>query len=178
MVQKPEIVFAGRSNVGKSSMINKILNRKNIARTSATPGKTASINFYDIDDKVYLVDLPGYGYAKKSDKEKENWSYLIEGYFNSERKIDLVFLLVDSRHSPTKFDVVMKNFLDEIGFEYMVVLTKCDKLSQKQLSENTQMIVKELGLTDDSGIIHFSSQSGKGREQMLEIIESTAENMQ
>jgi len=175
LLQKAEIVFAGRSNVGKSSMINKILNRKGIARTSATPGKTASINFYNIDQKVFLVDLPGYGYAKKSDKEKENWSLLIEGYFNSERRIDQVFLLVDSRHEPTRFDIIMKEFLDATGLEYIVVLTKCDKLSQKQLTENTQMIAEKLGIEDISEIIHFSSLNGKGREQMLKIIEDIAE---
>jgi len=156
-------------------MINKILNRKGIARTSATPGKTASINFYNIDQKVFLVDLPGYGYAKKSDKEKENWSLLIEGYFNSERRIDQVFLLVDSRHEPTRFDIIMKEFLDATGLEYIVVLTKCDKLSQKQLTENTQMIAEKLGIEDISEIIHFSSLNGKGREQMLKIIEDIAE---
>lgn len=171
----PEIVFAGRSNVGKSSMINKLLNRKNFARISATPGKTASINYFVIDESLYFADLPGYGYAKVSEKEKNRWSSLIEAYFNSSRQITLVLLLVDVRHTPSEFDYVMRDFLDSAGLPYIIVLTKCDKLSNNQLKARLDEIRKELDC-EESRLLPFSSVNGKGKEELIKILEGCCGN--
>ena len=167
----PEYCFSGRSNVGKSSLINKILNRKNIARVSSTPGKTVTVNFYKIDG-IRLVDLPGYGYAKVSFAEKERWAELMEGYFSSQRNIRLVFQLIDMRHNPAEFDVSMLDFLKKSGIPYAVILTKCDKLNKTEFSKNLTNIKEFLGdLAINIPIIPFSALNGTGREEILKIID-------
>lgn len=165
-----EYCFSGRSNVGKSSLINKILNRKSIARVSSTPGKTITVNFYKVDD-IRLVDLPGYGYAKVTFSEKERWSDLMETYFNSGRNIGLVFQLIDMRHNPTDFDVSMLEFLSGYGIPYAIVLTKCDKLNKTEFSKQLESIKAYLGdLCLDVPIIPFSALKGNGVEEIKELI--------
>lgn len=167
--QKLEIAFAGRSNVGKSSLINKVLNRKSLARVSAVPGKTATINFYTLED-IFLVDLPGYGYAKIAKSEKERWSELIEGYLTADRDIALIFQLIDFRHPPSKDDLLMLNFMVENELPFVVVLTKADKLSKRQRSERLVSLKTEAPVLEDAKIIEFSSMTGEGVEEIREII--------
>lgn len=167
----PEICFSGRSNVGKSSLINKVLNRKSLARVSSQPGKTVTINFYKLD-ALRLVDLPGYGYAKVPFSEKDRWSTLMEGYFRSGRDIRMVFQLIDMRHSPTEFDYVMLDFLKQMGLPYAVVLTKCDKLNKGEFNARMSAIYEELGdLADGIKIIPFSATKANGVEDIKAIIE-------
>ena len=168
--EKAEILFAGHSNVGKSSMINKVFNRKNLARVSATPGKTITINYFD-SEKIHFVDLPGYGYAKRSNGEKRRWAELIEGYFNSDRDIRLVFALVDIRHKPTADDVMMINFLIDSELPFVVVLTKADKLSKAQLNKRLEEFKKEIPMGEDVTMLPFSSETGYGLADIYEIIE-------
>ena len=170
----PEIVFSGKSNVGKSSLINKLLNRKNLARVSATPGKTATINFYRLD-QARLVDLPGYGYAKVSLAEKKRWAELVEGYFQQERNLALVVQLVDMRHPPTKDDLHMIEFLCDGGFPFLVALTKSDKLNQTERRQ--RLAAREEAFSDYEGLrlIPFSSVTGEGVEELREILSSVAE---
>ncbi len=166
----PEFCFSGRSNVGKSSLINKVLNRKSIARVSSKPGKTVTINFYKVDN-VRLVDLPGYGYAKVPFAERTRWSDLMEGYFNSGRNIKRVFQLVDMRHPVTDFDISMLEFLAHYEIPYTVVLTKADKLNKTETAKRLELIYEELGkLGEDVEIIPFSAQNGQGAERLREII--------
>lgn len=165
-----EIAFAGRSNVGKSTLINKIFNRKQLARVSAVPGKTATINFFRLEN-IRFADLPGYGYAKVSKGEKERWGKLIEHYFESDRKIELVFQLIDMRHPPTKDDLIMVNFLIENEFPFVVILTKKDKLSKKQQQDRLDALQTELPCADQIHIVPFSSQTGDGVDEIREIIE-------
>ena len=167
----PEVCFSGRSNVGKSSLINKILNRKALARVSTKPGKTVTINFYRIDDKIRLVDLPGYGYAKVPFSEKNRWSELMEGYFNSGRNIKMVFQLVDMRHPATQFDISMLDFLSQMNIPYTVILTKSDKLNKTEYKERFSLINLELqGYIDNVRVIPFSAKSGEGAEEIRSII--------
>ncbi len=170
---RTEIAFSGRSNVGKSSLINKIFNRKNLARVSAVPGKTATINFYRLEN-LYFVDLPGYGYAKVSKSEKERWSGLIEGYLHDDRELALMFQLIDFRHPPTKDDVMMVNFLIDSEIPFVVILTKADKLSKKQREERRAALMTELPCAEDITIIEFSAQTGEGRDDIRTIIEEIA----
>jgi GTP-binding protein len=169
-----EIAFAGRSNVGKSSMINKIFNRKQLARVSSMPGKTVTINFFRLEN-VRFADLPGYGYAKVSKSEKQRWARLMEGYFQSERNIGLVFQLIDMRHPPTKDDLVMLDFLIEYEYPFVVVLTKCDKLSRRQRGERLAAFRQEIPYADQIRMIPFSAETGEGAEEIWEIIEEVAE---
>lgn len=171
--ERTEIAFAGRSNVGKSSLINKIFNRKSLARVSAVPGKTATINFYELEN-LYFVDLPGYGYAKVAKSEKERWAGLIEGYLNDDRELALVFSLIDFRHPPTADDIMMINFLIDSEIPFVVVLTKADKLSKKQREDRRKALLTELPCAEDITIIEFSAQTGEGVEQIREIIEELA----
>ncbi len=168
-----EIAFAGRSNVGKSTLINKIFNRKNLARVSSVPGKTATINFYGLEN-VYFVDLPGYGYAKIAKSEKRRWSELIEGYLNSDRDIRLVFLLIDMRHAPSADDIQMINYLIETQLPFVIILTKADKLKKTARMERMEGFREEIPYFDDIHIIPFSSQTFEGVEQVREIIEDLA----
>ena len=159
----PEIAFAGRSNVGKSSLINKLLNRKKLARVSAQPGKTATINFYDIDKKLIFVDLPGYGFAKVSKQEKEKWGKMIEEYLNEREQLIQVVLLVDMRHKPTKDDVMMFDWVVESGFEPVVIATKKDKVKPSQREDALKLIKDTLGIDD---VIPFSSEKGDGVDEV------------
>lgn len=167
----PEYCFSGRSNVGKSSLINKIVNRKALARVSASPGKTVTINFYKID-KIRLVDLPGYGYAKVPFGERTRWSDLMESYFLTGRNIKMVFQLIDMRHPPTDFDLSMLDFLYEMNIPYCVVLTKCDKLNKTQYNERLSLISEELGkFSEGIQIIPSSASNGEGIVKIKEILE-------
>ena len=170
----PEIVFAGRSNVGKSSLINKLFNRKNLARVSSVPSKTVTINFYK-GDGVSFVDLPGYGYAKRNESEKKRWAQLMEGYFNSDRRIALVIVLIDMRHPPTADDMTMLSFLRESGFKYTVALTKCDKLNKSELAARRENLLKELADYPDIEKTEFSSVTGAGVDSLKRIIEKSVE---
>ncbi len=167
---RTEIAFAGRSNVGKSSLINKIFNRKSLARVSSVPGKTATINFYSLEN-IFIVDLPGYGYAKVAKSEKQRWAGLIDGYFNADRRLELTFLLIDMRHPPSKDDLMMIDFLIETEQPFVIVLTKSDKLSKKQQSERLDGFMKEIPCAEDIKFIPFSSQTGEGVEEIRSIIE-------
>ena len=170
----PELCFAGRSNVGKSSLINKVLGRKSFARVSTKPGKTVTINFYRLEN-IRLVDLPGYGYAKISGNEKMRFARLMEGYFKGERNIKNVFSLIDMRHSPTADDLDMLDFLLKTGLPFTVVLTKSDKLNKTQREKRLSAIKEELAfLPQDIEIIPFSAEKGEGADKIREIIEEFA----
>lgn len=168
---KPEIAFAGKSNVGKSSLINGLLSRKALARTSGTPGKTQTINFYNINDSFYFVDLPGYGYAKVSQKEREKWGKMIERYLNNSEKLVLVFLLIDIRHEPSANDKMMYDWIIESGFSPVVIATKLDKIKRSQLQKNVSIIRKTLGMESDDIIFSFSAITKQGRDEIWEYIE-------
>lgn len=165
-----EIAFAGRSNVGKSSMLNKILNRKNLARVSSVPGKTVTVNFFDCDG-IKLVDLPGYGYAKVNYNEKKRWADLMEGYFTSERNIRLVVQLTDMRHPVTKDDLDMMRFMQSAGYDFIVVMTKSDKLNKTERNKRLEDIHTELAEFGDVKIILFSASNGEGAEEIRKAIE-------
>ena len=169
-----EIAFAGRSNVGKSTLINKIFNRKNLARVSAVPGKTATINFYQLEH-VYFVDLPGYGYAKVAKSEKERWAGLIEGYLNSERDIRLIFLLIDMRHAPSADDLHMIDYLVEAELPSVVILTKADKLKKMARQARMEAFAQEIPYFSELTVIPFSSQTFEGVEQVRQISTELAE---
>lgn len=172
----PEIALVGRSNVGKSSLINCIVNRKNLARTSSTPGKTATVNFYDIGGKYRIVDLPGYGYAKVSKQEKEKWGKMIEGYLSRRNNLVQVIQLIDSRHKPTEDDKMMFDWIKSYNYEPFVIATKLDKLKKSQIEKNLTDIYTELGLNEESVLIPFSAESREGRESVLELIDYILEN--
>lgn len=168
----PEIVFSGRSNVGKSSLINKILNRKALARVSATPGKTTTINFYRLDT-LRLADLPGYGYSKRSKEEMRRWAELVEGYFNTQRNIALVVQLVDMRHAATQDDVMMLRFLMEQGLPFCVALTKSDKLNASQRKASLEQLADQLDfLPEGTPVVPFSSVKGEGVEEIRRLMEA------
>jgi len=173
--ERIEIAFAGHSNVGKSTLINKLFNRKNLARVSSVPGKTATINFYGLEN-IYFVDLPGYGYAKVSKSEKERWSGLIEGYLSSDRDIRLVFMLVDMRHAPTKDDVQMINYLIDTEMPFVLVLTKADKLNKTERAKRLEAFKNEIPCFEDIHTIPFSSQTFEGVEELRQIVEDIADD--
>ena len=173
----PEFAFSGRSNVGKSSLINKIFNRKSLAKVSSVPGKTATINFYSLDG-CFMVDLPGYGYAKVAKSDKDRWSGLIEGYLNSDRQLMLVFQLIDMRHPPSKDDMMMLNYLIETECPFVIVFTKADKLSKKQREERLAGFAKEIPSFEDITSIVFSAETGEGADEIRSIISELAENDQ
>lgn len=166
----PEIALVGRSNVGKSSMINRVLNRKSLARVSATPGKTATINFYSIDNQLMLVDLPGYGYASRSKEEKKKWATMINEYLGTRAQLSQVILLVDSRHKPSEDDVTMMNWIRGTSDYAVVFATKTDKLSKKQLSENLEIIIDTLGLVDGDVLIPFSANKPESADDFWEYV--------
>ena len=170
---RTEIAFSGRSNVGKASLINKLFNRKSLARVSATPGKTVTINFYSLEN-IYIVDLPGYGYAKVAKTEKVRWAGLIEGYLNADRELDLVFQLVDFRHPPTADDLMMINFLIDSEIPFVVVLTKADKLKKTQREERLKALQTELPCADQITVVPFSAETGEGIEEIRAIVEEIA----
>lgn len=171
----PEIVFSGRSNVGKSSLINKVFNRKNLARVSSVPGKTITINFYSCGNDVKIVDLPGYGYAKVAKSEKTRWANMMEQYFNSGRDIKLVVQLVDMRHPATADDIMMMEFLEHAGIDYIVVMTKSDKLNKGEYKSRVENSRQELSFVDPENIIPFSAQTGENVDKIKAIIESRLE---
>ena len=166
----PEIVFSGRSNVGKSSLINKLVNRKALARVSAKPGKTATINFYRLKE-CRLVDLPGYGYAKVSDAEKKRWAELVEGYFAQERNIVCVVQILDMRHPPTENDLDMISFLVEAGKPFILVTTKCDKLNKTEFRKREEELKDFFSTLEEVTILPFSAETGAGLDELQEILE-------
>lgn len=169
-----EIAFAGRSNVGKSSALNKLFSRKALARVSSIPGKTATINFYKVDE-LHFVDLPGYGFAKAAKTEIRRWSSLIDGYFAQERRLILVVQLVDMRHKPSELDLRMIDFLSHHAIPFVVILTKCDKLNKTQTAERLEHINEELGVMDDIAVIPFSSETGEGVDTLRAVIDEAVE---
>ena len=166
----PEIAVCGRSNVGKSSLLNKLMYRKNLAKVSSKPGKTATVNFYQIDKKINLVDLPGYGYAAKAKSEKERWSELIDGYFDQDRPFAMVLSLVDIRHEATKLDIAMMSYLLSRELPFAVVLTKADKLSRNQQNKMESVIRKQLQLPKEVQILKTSSEKNDGIEDLRRFI--------
>lgn len=163
----PQVVFAGRSNVGKSSAINRLLNRKNFARVGSAPGKTTHINYFLIDQKLYLVDLPGYGYAKVSKQERERWGRLIETWFSDTDRMALGILIVDARHKPTADDCTMAEVFLSSGKPFIVVANKLDKLKKSEIQGNLQRIVETLGLPDGRSVIPFSAEKGTGKAELM-----------
>lgn len=168
---KAEVAFAGKSNVGKSSLINSLVNRKALARTSSQPGKTQTINFYNVNDEVYLVDLPGYGYAKVSQSEKEKWGKLIEKYLNGSEQLRAVFLLIDIRHEPGANDKIMYDWICHNGYNPIIIATKMDKINRSQIQKHVKMIRQGLNVRPGTQIIPFSSQTKQGREEVWALIE-------
>lgn len=169
----PEIAFAGKSNVGKSSVINRLLLRKNMARVGEKPGKTIHVNYFTIDKACYFVDLPGYGYAKVSQAEKERWGKLMESYF-VENRIDLGILIVDARHAPTNNDITMASWFIQSGCPFVVVANKHDKLKKSEIEPNTKTIREDLELPDECPVIMFSAEKGTGRDELLKHIFAAA----
>ncbi|KGO12430.1 ribosome biogenesis GTP-binding protein YihA/YsxC [Clostridium botulinum] len=167
---RPEIAFVGRSNVGKSTLINTLTNRRKLVKVSSTPGKTRLINFFLINDNMYFVDLPGYGYAKVSKKEKENWGYIMEQYLVERNQLKKIVLLVDSRHKPTSDDINMYNWIKHYNYEVLVVGTKLDKLKRNDISKNKKIIRDTLKMDKDDKILLISSLSKEGKEEVLEQI--------
>lgn len=165
----PEIAFAGKSNVGKSSVINRVLQRKNFARVGEKPGKTIHVNYFTIDSKCYLVDLPGYGYAKVSQSEKERWGKLMENYFAANR-IDLGVMIVDARHAPTNNDITMARWFLDSGCPFVVVANKLDKVKKSQILGNMEVIRQDLELPEECPVIPFSAEKGTGRDELVKLI--------
>lgn len=172
----PELAFAGRSNVGKSSLINALMNRKSLARTSSQPGKTQTINFYNINSELYFVDLPGYGYAKVSKAEKAKWGKMIEKYLHGSKQLKAVFLLVDIRHAPSANDIEMFDWIGRNGFVPILIATKLDKINRSQKEKCLQLIRTTLGVKADHPVIPFSAQTKQGREEIYETIDQILEN--
>ena len=164
------IAFAGKSNVGKSSVINSLLNRKNLAKTGAQPGKTVHVNYFLIDDRVYFIDLPGYGYAKVSTSEKERWGKLMESFFAGNDTYDIGIFIVDARHKPTQNDVTMAEYFKSSGKKFAVIANKTDKLKRSETESNLKLIRETLGLSDDTELIPFSAQNGTGRAEVINYI--------
>ncbi|MCR5419481.1 MAG: ribosome biogenesis GTP-binding protein YihA/YsxC [Lachnospiraceae bacterium] len=173
--QLPEIAFAGKSNVGKSSLINALMNRKSLARTSAQPGKTQTINYYNINDDLYFVDLPGYGYAKVSKEVKEKWGKMIERYLRSSRQLKVVFLLLDIRHEPSVNDVGMYEWIISNGYVPVIIATKLDKINRSQVNKNIKIIRDKLKIDEEVRIIPFSALNKQGRDEIYDTIEEYLE---
>lgn len=170
----PEVAFAGKSNVGKSSLINALMNRKSLARTSQQPGKTQTINFYNINKEIYFVDLPGYGYAKVSEAIKAKWGTMIERYLNTSMQLRLVFLLIDIRHEPSANDKHMYQWIVEQGFNPVIIATKLDKLKRSQVQKHVKQVKEGLNVTEGTPIVPFSSVTKQGRDEIWELIEQFA----
>jgi len=170
----PEIAFAGKSNVGKSSLINALVNRKALARTSSQPGKTQTINFYNLNQELYMVDLPGYGYAKVSATEKEKWGKMIERYLRNSQQLKLVFLLIDIRHEPSVNDVLMYNWVVHNGFDPVIICTKADKISRGAVPKNVKIIKEKLKTKPGTVLIPFSAETKQGRDEIYAIMDEIA----
>ena len=171
----PEVAFSGRSNVGKSSLINGLLNRKSLARTSSQPGKTQTTNFYNVNHEVYLVDLPGYGYARASQETKAKWGRMIENYLHSSKQLKAVFLLVDIRHEPSANDRDMYGWIVHQGYDPMIIATKLDKIKRSQIQKQLKILREGLNLRPGTKIIPFSAETKQGREEIWEIIDGYVE---
>lgn len=169
---KPEIAFAGKSNVGKSSLINALMNRKNLARTSAQPGKTQTINYYNINNDLYFVDLPGYGYANVSEEVKAKWGKMIENYLLTSKKLKAVFLLIDIRHEPSGNDVMMYNWILERGYSPIIICTKADKINRSQIQKSVKIIKDKLKVRPGTTVLTFSALTKDGREDIYEYIDN------
>lgn len=169
----PEIAFAGKSNVGKSSLINGLLNRKSLARTSAQPGKTQTINFYNVNKNLYFVDLPGYGYAKVSVEIRAKWGKMIERYLHGSPQLKKVFLLIDIRHVPSENDCMMYDWIVDNGYEPVIICTKLDKIKRSQVQKNLKLIREKLDLVPGTTMISFSAQTKQGRDEIWNLIEET-----
>jgi GTP-binding protein len=172
---KVEVAFAGKSNVGKSSMINALMNRKALARTSSQPGKTQTINFYNVNDEVYLVDLPGYGYAKVSQAEKEKWGKLIENYLHKSPMLKAVFLLIDIRHEPSANDKMMYEWIVSNGFQPVIIATKLDKLKRSQVQKHVKMVKTGLEVLPGTVVIPFSAETKQGRDEIWAYVDGLLE---
>ena len=166
-----EVAFAGKSNVGKSSLINALLNRKALARTSSQPGKTQTINFYNVNSTLYLVDLPGYGYANANVEIKAKWGQMIENYLHTSKKLKAVFLLIDIRHEPSENDQMMYEWMEHQGFAPIIIATKADKLKRGQVVRHVQMIREVLGVEEDTIVIPFSAETKQGREEIWDLVD-------
>ena len=171
----PEVAFAGKSNVGKSSLINSLMNRKSLARTSSQPGKTQTINFYNINNALYLVDLPGYGYAKASVKVKEQWGKMVEKYLHKSRQLKCVFHLIDIRHKPSENDRMMYDWILHNGYKPVIIATKLDKIKKSQMQGQLDLILDTLEAKEGTLIIPFSAQTRQGREEIYEILDKILE---
>ena len=171
---KPEVAFAGKSNVGKSSLINGLLNRKSLARTSSQPGKTQTINFYNVNQEVYLVDLPGYGYAKVNQETKAKWGKMIENYLHSSKQLKAVFLLIDIRHEPSANDRDMYEWIVHQGYEPVIIATKLDKIKRSQVQKQLKILREGLKLVPGTKIIPFSAQTRQGRDEIWDLIDACA----
>ena len=170
--QFPEVAFAGKSNVGKSSLINGLLNRKSLARTSSAPGKTQTINFYNINKELYFVDLPGYGYAKVSKDMQEKWGVMIEKYLQTSKQLKAVLLLIDIRHEPSKNDVNMYEWINYNGYQPIIIATKLDKINRSQVQKHIKMIKTTLNVLPGTIVIPFSAATKQGRDEILDLISS------
>ncbi len=170
-LQQPEVAFSGRSNVGKSSLINRLTRQKKLARTSNTPGRTQSLNYFNVDDKFYLVDLPGYGFANVPQKVKDDWAELIDTYLNYRENLIGVVQIIDSRHKPTKDDKMMVEWLQASGLSYLIVATKVDKISNNKKVKQKKLIYKELNLTEEDNFTFFSAQSGEGSKNVYQYLD-------
>ena len=173
---KPEIAFAGKSNVGKSSLINSLVNRKALARTSSSPGKTQTINYYNVNNDLYFVDLPGYGFAKVSKTEQKKWGVMIENYLNTSEQLRAVFLLVDIRHKANANDVQMYEWIKQMGFSPIIIATKLDKLKRSQVDKSVKILKESLGVDKDTKLIKFSSKTKQGKEEILKLIDEICED--
>lgn len=171
---QPEFAFAGKSNVGKSSLINALMNRKSYARTSAQPGKTQTINFYHINDALYYVDLPGYGYARANEEVKAKWGKMIENYLHKSPMLKCVFLLIDIRHEPSENDRLMYSWIQNQGYRPVIIATKLDKLKRSQVAKHVKMVRTGLGMEPEDLLISFSAETKQGREEIWDFIEKTA----
>ena len=169
--EMPEIAFAGKSNVGKSSLINGLLNRKSLARTSSQPGKTQTINYYNINHDLYFVDLPGYGYAQVSVEIRAKWGKMVERYLHTSKQLRLVFLLIDIRHEPSENDCIMYDWLVKNGYEPVIIATKLDKIKRSQIQKNLKIIRQKIQPVEGTIIIPFSAQTKQGKEEILHLIE-------
>lgn len=167
----PEIAFAGKSNVGKSSLINGLMNRKSYARTSSQPGKTQTINYYNINNELYFVDLPGYGYARANEQVKAKWGKLIEDYLHQSKQIKMVLLLIDIRHAPSENDQIMYEWICKHGYKPIIIATKADKLKRSQIDKQLQMIANTLQVMEDTYIVPYSAISKQGRDDIYELID-------
>ncbi|MBP5281605.1 MAG: YihA family ribosome biogenesis GTP-binding protein [Lachnospiraceae bacterium] len=171
----PEVAFAGKSNVGKSSLINALMNRKNLARTSSQPGKTQTINYYNINDALYFVDLPGYGYAKVSQEIKAKWGKMIENYLRKSSQLKIVFLLIDIRHEPSENDRTMYDWVRKMGFQPIIIATKLDKINRSQIAKQVKILREGLKASKDTVIIPFSALSKQGRDEIYALLDQLLE---